>query len=227
MFDGLAGTGQVPDDVTVGVEQADVRNRLVRSVPLPASLAQQVLGQEHRRFIERFGPQERSRRFGVHRTRVSTLSADDVERGVGLAGMGLVAAHRDDDAQRGGQRCDGVDGARELGRRGRVARRARAAITILTVDLAPLIADARNPDRLSCGRGLNEDLLVELEGIEPSSVRRSPPVLRPFPSLSLYGWLTAGSEGLAPTASSFRGVSGLSHRQWSFPPSTPTSVAGL
>ena len=32
---------------------------------------------------------------------------------------------------------------------------------------------------------------------------------------------------LAPSASSFREVSVLSHRQWSFPPSIPTSVAGL
>jgi len=68
---------------------------------------------------------------------------------------------------------------------------------------------------------------VELEGIEPSSAKRSPTLLRPFPCPSLYGWLVAGSTGLAPTASSLRDVSGLSHRQRSFPPSTTASVAGL
>ena len=68
---------------------------------------------------------------------------------------------------------------------------------------------------------------MELEGIEPSSAKRSPTLLRPFPCPSLYGWLVAGSTGLAPTASSLRDVSGLSHRQRSFPPSTTASVAGL
>ena len=35
--------------------------------------------------------------------------------------------------------------------------------------------------------------VVELEGIEPSSVKRLATALRPFPSMSLCGWLTAGS----------------------------------
>ena len=47
------------------------------------------------------------------------------------------------------------------------------------------------------------------------------------PETSRDGWLPAGSGGLAPSASSFREVSGLSHRQRSFPPPTSTSVAGL
>ncbi len=38
---------------------------------------------------------------------------------------------------------------------------------------------------------------MELEGIEPSSVERLPTVLRPFPSLRLYGCRTAGSIGLS------------------------------
>jgi hypothetical protein len=69
--------------------------------------------------------------------------------------------------------------------------------------------------------------LVELGRIELPSARRLTTALRPFPRLSRGGWLTAGSGGLAPSAPSFRNVSGLSHRQRSFPPSTPTSVAGL
>lgn len=52
--------------------------------------------------------------------------------------------------------------------------------------------------------------IVELEGIEPSSVRRLPDPLRPFPSF----WLTAASSpGRVghedPTAGAFPGVSGL------------------
>ena len=69
---------------------------------------------------------------------------------------------------------------------------------------------------VQCGGGVE---LVELEGIEPSSVRRLAPVLRPFPSLSLHGWLTAGSVGLRPpprlseVPMVFPIVSGLSRRQ--------------
>jgi site-specific DNA recombinase len=73
-------------------------------------------------------------------------------------------------------------------------------------------------DPLSPWLGSNERTLVELEGIEPSSVGRSPPALRPFPCLWLNGCQPAGSGGPeGPTASSFRGVSVLSRRQRSLP----------
>lgn len=55
--------------------------------------------------------------------------------------------------------------------------------------------------------------MVELEGIEPSSAKRLTTALRPFPCSSRVGWLTTGSVGLAPSGSSFRAGSGLSHRQ--------------
>jgi hypothetical protein len=44
-----AGVDEVADDVTVGVEQADRRDRLVRELLLPARLTEQVLGLEDRR----------------------------------------------------------------------------------------------------------------------------------------------------------------------------------
>ena len=68
---------------------------------------------------------------------------------------------------------------------------------------------------------------MELEGIEPSSAERQPTVLRPFPSLRLYGCRTAGSVELSLTAGSFPDASGLSRRQQSFLPSPSASVAGL
>jgi hypothetical protein len=62
---------------------------------------------------------------------------------------------------------------------------------------------------------------VELEGIEPSSVKRLPSAVRPFPGLRLYGCRAAGSvgparrppPGLSPTSAFFLAVSGLSRRQ--------------
>jgi hypothetical protein len=73
------------------------------------------------------------------------------------------------------------------------------------------------PTRWSWGRG-GAGGVVELEGIEPSSVRRLPDPLRPFPS----SWLTAASSpgrvgpearpsDLSPMSAVFAGC------QWSFP----------
>jgi hypothetical protein len=61
--------------------------------------------------------------------------------------------------------------------------------------------------------------LVELEGIEPSSVERVPFVLRPFPWLRRCGCRPAGSGEHAEVlaAGSFPDVSGLSRRQRSLP----------
>src|SRR5262249_43383987 len=70
--------------------------------------------------------------------------------------------------------------------------------------------------------------MVELGGIEPPSIRRTPFVLRPFPTSGLtaprrrVGWPHEEALG-----SSFRAVSGLSRRQPSFRPSSSASVAGL
>lgn len=44
----VAGPGEVPGDVTVGVEQAHARHGDLGQVPLPVRLAQQFLGPEHR-----------------------------------------------------------------------------------------------------------------------------------------------------------------------------------
>ncbi len=73
-------------------------------------------------------------------------------------------------------------------------------------------------------------VFVELGGIEPPSIRRLTPVLRPFPTLPLtqrdrrVGW-----PPVYPVARalSFRRVIGLSRRHRSFPTSSPASVAGL
>jgi hypothetical protein len=74
--------------------------------------------------------------------------------------------------------------------------------------------------------------VVELEGIEPSSVEQLPSALRPFPRLWFVGYHFAGSNGRSPegcvlAAGAFSEVSGLSRRQRSFPPSSSASVAGL
>lgn len=60
---------------------------------------------------------------------------------------------------------------------------------------------------------------VELEGIEPSSAKRSTSALRPFPRSRHFGWRTAGSGEHAKVlaAESFLDASGLSRRQWSLP----------
>jgi len=69
--------------------------------------------------------------------------------------------------------------------------------------------------------------VVELEGIEPSSAKRLPPVIRPFPD---YGSTAAVPPGrvslrpppdLSPMSTVFLVVSGLSL------PSSTASVAGL
>lgn len=78
-------------------------------------------------------------------------------------------------------------------------------------------------------RDTPEDGVVELEGIEPSSAKRSTSALRPFPRSRHYGWRTAGSEehagcsppGLSLGSAVFPAVSGLSLR------SAAASVAGL
>ena len=58
-------------------------------------------------------------------------------------------------------------------------------------------------------RGDRLVVVVELEGIEPSSVKRLPALLRPFPCLRLYGRRAAGSVDLAITAGSFSDARGL------------------
>ncbi len=62
--------------------------------------------------------------------------------------------------------------------------------------------------------------MVELEGIEPSSVKRLTTALRPFPSSSRDGWLTTGLVGLR-----LRLV--FPRRQWSFPPSAVFPAVNL
>ena len=59
---------------------------------------------------------------------------------------------------------------------------------------------------------------MELGGIEPPSIRRTPFVLRPFPTLGLtaaHGRVRRRYESV--TAGSFPGASGLSRRQPCFP----------
>jgi hypothetical protein len=73
---------------------------------------------------------------------------------------------------------------------------------------------------------------VELGGIEPPSIGRRAPVLRPFPCLALTEGrrrvaYRAAPEGLVVTAGSFPEVSVLPRLQRSFSPSSPASVAGL
>ncbi len=63
--------------------------------------------------------------------------------------------------------------------------------------------------------------MVELEGIEPSSVKRLTTALRPFPSSSRHGWLTTGLIGLAPIRLVFPRC------QWSFPPSAVFPAVNL
>ena len=80
--------------------------------------------------------------------------------------------------------------------------------------------------RESEARGRSANQGVELGGIEPPSISLRTDPLRPFPTSSLtlahrrVGW----PEG---HARAFPGVSGLSHRQRSFTPSSATSGAGL
>jgi len=75
----------------------------------------------------------------------------------------------------------------------------------------------RGPTHPAVGATVGGPKLVELEGIEPSSAKCSTTVLRPFPSLRLCGYRSAGSKGLASSAGSFPEVSVLSRRQRSFP----------
>jgi hypothetical protein len=73
-----------------------------------------------------------------------------------------------------------------------------------------------------------ENARVELGGIEPPSISRCTNVLRPFPTSTLtLCHRRVGCPLWADHAQSFLNVSGLSRRQWSFPPSSLTSVAGL
>ena len=55
---GRPAAHQEPHDVTVGIEQADLRNRHLGPAPLPATLPQQVLGPEDRRLPVVLGLQE-------------------------------------------------------------------------------------------------------------------------------------------------------------------------
>jgi hypothetical protein len=76
-------------------------------------------------------------------------------------------------------------------------------------------------------RWTTADLVVELEGIEPSSAKRSSHVLRPFPSQLLTAVAAPGRLARRPAAESFLDVSVLSRRQQSLLPSPFASVAGL
>ena len=58
---------------------------------------------------------------------------------------------------------------------------------------------------------------MELEGIEPSSAEWSTSAIRPFPGQGLTAALPPDRRSVMLTAGSFPEVSGLSHRQRSFP----------
>ena len=91
------------------------------------------------------------------------------------------------------------------------------------------------PERVATSRSISteifvdvsEDPWVELGGIEPPSISRCTNSLRPFPTSTLTLCHRRVGCRLPGHASSFRDVSGLSRRQRSFSPSSPTSVAGL
>ena len=74
----------------------------------------------------------------------------------------------------------------------------------------------------------NRRSFVELGGIEPPSLSRCKCLLRLFPALSLtLRHRRVGCPIKPDHAQSFLKVSSLSRWQWSFPSSSPTSVARL
>ena len=77
--------------------------------------------------------------------------------------------------------------------------------------------------------GARKTQLVELGGIEPPSIRRRLLALRPFPTskLTQLHRRVGCPSLLADHDTSFRAVSGLSRRQWSFLLPFSASVAGL